>query len=243
MDILKTMDGVNTVYGVKNMEIIDLQNQIEGFALAQGACLCGECDLGYSPIQGQPEMHYAFSIAVKLSDSVLTTIDNAPTQAYFQHYRAANALLDQIAFRMANEIERLGYNAFPVAASQSLGGDSRYAGVLPHKTAAVLSGLGFVGKSGLFLTEKFGSKVRLATVVTDMPLSSSRKVIENGCGECTACKRACPAGAIFGELPKTNGERNYDPDKCSRYMKEKFQNIGRGSVCGVCIKVCPKNKL
>ena len=225
------------------MEDLKLQNQIEAFAIAQGATLCGECDLGYSPIQGQPHMRYAFSIAVKLSDSVLTTIDNAPTQAYFQHYRAANALLDQIAFRMANEIERLGYNAFPVAASQSLGGDSRYAGILPHKTAAVLSGLGFVGKSGLFLTEEYGSKVRLATVVTDMPLTSTRKIIENGCGECTACMRACPAGAIFGELPRTNGERNYDPEKCSRYMKEKFQNIGRGSVCGVCIKVCPKNKL
>ncbi len=225
------------------MQLTEMQNKIEAFALSQGACLCGECELGFTPIQGQPEMRFAFSIAVKLSDSVLATIDGAPTQTYFQHYRAANALLDQIAFRMANEIERLGYNAFPVAASQSLGGDSRYAGVLPHKTAAVLSGLGFVGKSGLFLTEKYGSKVRLATVVTDMPLVSTRKVIENGCGECTACMRACPAGAIFGELPKTNGERNYDPDKCSRYMKEKFQNIGRGSVCGVCIKVCPKNKL
>lgn len=225
------------------MPIDTFQNQIEAFAIAQGATLCGECDLGFAPIQGQPNMRYAFSIAVKLSDSVLATIDNAPTQMYFQHYRTANALLDQIAFRMSSEIEKLGYNAFPVAASQSLGGDSRYAGVLPHKTAAVLSGLGFVGKSGLFLTEKYGSKVRLATVVTDMPLTSSRKVIENGCGECTACMRACPAGAIFGELPKTNGERNYDPEKCSRYMKEKFQHIGRGSVCGICIKVCPKNKL
>ena len=225
------------------MPVDTLQKQIETFALAQGACLCGECDLSFSPIANRPEMHYAFSIAVKLSDAVLSTIENAPSPMYFQHYRTANALLDQIAFRMTNEIERLGYNAFPVAASQSLGGDRRYAGVLPHKTAAVLSGLGFVGKSGLFLSEPYGSRVRLATVVTDMPLTSTRKVIENGCGDCTACMRACPAGAIFGELPKTNGERNYDPEKCSRYMKEKFQDIGRGSVCGVCIKVCPKNKL
>ena len=225
------------------MPIDTFQNQIEAFAIAQGATLCGECDLGFAPIQGQPEMHYAFSIAVKLSDSVLATIDNAPTQMYFQHYRTANALLDQIAFRIANEIERLGYNAFPVAASQSLGGDSRYAGVLPHKTAAVLSGLGFVGKSGLFLTNEYGSKVRLATVLTDMPVVSTRPVIENGCGDCTACMRACPAGAIFGTLPTTDGERNFDAEKCSRYMKEHFQDIGRGSVCGVCIRVCPKNRL
>ena len=85
--------------------------------------------------------------------------------------------------------------------------------------------------------------MRLATVLTDMPLIPEHPVIENGCGSCEICKKACPAGAIFGELPKTNGERNFDPEKCSKYMKEHFQDIGRGSVCGICIRVCPKNKL
>ena len=113
----------------------------------------------------------------------------------------------------------------------------------PHKTAAVLSGLGFVGKSGLFLSEKYGSKVRLATVITDIPLTNELPIIENGCGDCRLCQTACPAGAIFGTPPTADGERNFDPEKCSRYMKEHFQDIGRGSVCGICIKVCPKNKL
>ncbi len=225
------------------MNTFTIQQSIENFALEQGACLCGECDLGYAPIADRPELHYAFSIAVKLSDAVLSTIENGPSYMYFQHYRTANALLDQIAFRIANEIERHGYAAFPIAASQSLGKNNPYQGVLPHKTAAVLSGLGFVGKSGLFLTEIYGSKVRLATVITDMPLTSTRKIIENGCGECQKCMLACPASAIFGELPSANGERNYDPEKCSKYMKEHFQDVGRGSVCGVCIKVCPKNNL
>ena len=128
-----------------------MQGQLTKIAQNLGADLVGFCDLGVSPVKELPTLRYGVSIAVKLSDAVLKTIENAPSFVYFQHYRTANALLDQIAFRMTNEIERLGYNAFPVAASQSLGGDSRYAGVLPHKTAAVLSGLGFVGKSGLFL--------------------------------------------------------------------------------------------
>ena len=225
------------------MNTLTLQQTIEAFALEQGACLCGECDLGYAPIPSKPELHYAFSIAVKLSDAVLSTIEDAPSYMYFQHYRTANALLDQIAFRISNLLEANGYSAFPIAASQSLGKHNPYAGVLPHKTAAVLSGLGFVGKSGLFLTEQYGSKIRLATILTDMPTLSTRPVIENGCGECKACMQACPAGAIFGEKPTTDGQRNYDPEKCSKYMKEHFQDVGRGSVCGVCIKVCPKNKL
>ena len=162
---------------------------------------------------------------------------------YFQHYRTANALLDTIAFRVAREIEKSGYLALPVACSQSLGKNNPYRGVIPHKTVAVLSGLGFVGKSGLFLSTEFGSKVRLATVLTSMPLKSELPVIENGCGDCRICQNACPAGAIYGEKPTIDGERNFDAEKCSKYMKEHFQDIGRGSVCGICIKVCPKNKL
>ncbi len=219
------------------------QQELQNFALSQGAVLAGGCDLGFSPIGELPHLHYAFSIAVKLSDSVLKTIDAQPSFMYFQHYRAANSLLDQIAFRLSEKIERAGYAAFPIAASQSLGKNNPYRGVVAHKTAAVLSGLGFVGKSGLFLSKKYGSKVRLATVITDMPLSNESPVIENGCGNCNACMQACPAGAIFGMPPTKDGGRNFAPEKCSKYMKEHFQEIGRGSVCGICIKVCPKNKL
>lgn len=219
------------------------QEILEQFVLEQGAVLVGGCDLGFAPISEREDLYYAFSFAVKLSDGVLKSIDNAPTFAYFQHYRTANALLDSIAFRLANKIEAEGYDAFPVAASQSQGKENPYRGIVAHKTAAVKAGLGFVGKSGLFLSEKYGSKVRLATVLTNMPLKNKQPVIENGCGACTICQKACPAGAIYGELPTTDGERNFDAEKCSRYMKEHFQDIGRGSVCGVCIKVCPKNRL
>lgn len=220
-----------------------MQTKLKQLALDLGADLVGFCRLPNPPIQTLPDNVYAVSIAVKLSDAVLKTIDGAPSFVYFQHYRTANALLDQIAFRVSREIEKAGFSALPVAASQSLGKNNPYCGILPHKTAAVLSGLGFVGKSGLFLSEKYGSKVRLATVITDMPLVNERPAIENGCGDCRICQNACPAGAIYGTPPTTDGERNFDPEKCSRYMKEHFQDIGRGSVCGVCIKVCPKNKL
>ncbi len=219
------------------------QEQLKTFALNNGASLVGFCKLETPPVKTLPTLVYAVSLAVKLSDAVFQTVENSPSFAYFQHYRAANALLDQIAFRLSGQIEQHGYLALPIAASQSLGKNQPYNGIFPHKTAAVLSGLGFVGKSGLFLSETYGSKIRLATVLTDMPLSSEHPVIENGCGNCDLCKRACPAGAIFGDLPTTDGERNYDPEKCSKYMKEHFQEIGRGSVCGICIRVCPKNKL
>lgn len=221
------------------------QTQLKDLAFSLGADDIGFCEYtaplpAYVQNQG---LTHAISIVVKLSNAVLQTIENAPSFVYFQHYRTANSLLDQIAFRVSREIEKSGYLAMPIAASQSLGKDNAYRGVVPHKTVAVLSGLGFVGKSGLFLSKDYGSKVRLATILTNAPFARELPVIENGCKDCKICQNACPAGAIYGELPTTNGERNFDAEKCSKYMKEHFQDIGRGSVCGICIKVCPKNKL
>lgn len=220
-----------------------MQQQLKDFAKELGSDIVGFCELPSPPIKELPQLSFAVSVGVKLSDSILKTIDNAPSYMYFQHYRTANTLLDNVAFRLARKIEELGYLSFPIAASQSLGKSNPYRGVFPHKTAAALAGLGFVGKSGLFLSNDYGSKVRLATVLTSLPLQAEHPVIENGCGNCTACQKACPAGAIYGELPHTDGTRNFDAEKCSKYMKEHFQDVGRGSVCGVCIKVCPKNKL
>ena len=220
-----------------------MQQQLKDFAKELGADIVGFCELPSPPIKELPQLSFAISVGVKLSDGILKTIDNAPSYMYFQHYRTANTLLDNVAFRLARKIEALGYLSFPIAASQSLGKANPYRGVFPHKTAAALAGLGFVGKSGLFLSNDYGSKVRLATILTSLPLQAEHPVIENGCGNCTACQKACPAGAIYGELPHIDGTRNFDAEKCSKYMKEHFQDVGRGSVCGVCIKVCPKNKL
>lgn len=224
------------------MQQQSMQEYLSAFAKEQGADLVGFCHFDTPPTPLAPHLTYGVTVAVKLSDAVLATIGDAPTYIYFQHYRTANFLLDQIAFRLSREIEKLGYAAMPIAASQSQGKEAPYEGVIPHKTAAVLSGMGYVGKNGLLITPEFGSKIRLATVLTDMPLKAERPILKNGCGGCTLCRTACPAGAIFGELPTAEG-RNIDPEKCSRYMKEHFQQIGRGSVCGICLRICPKNCL
>lgn len=129
---------------------MDIQNELKTYAKTLGADLVGFCALPKSPLRELPALTFAVSIAIKLSDAVLKTIDTAPSFAYFQHYRTANALLDQIAFLLSRKIEEYGYLAFPIAASQSQGKARLYEGILPHKTAAALSGLGFVGKSGLF---------------------------------------------------------------------------------------------
>lgn len=210
-----------------------------------GASLVGFSNIGKSPIENQPNLIYAITLVYKLSDAVLKTIENRPSMAYFQHYRAVNAKLDSLCLDTIRFIEDKGYNAFPIAASQSTNDDkSAYRGIFAHKTGACLSGLGYIGKNALLYTKEFGSKVRLATVLTDMPLERQREIITGGCGDCDICKKACPAGAISGINYEVGMDRDdfFSAEKCSSNMKT-YKDIGRGAVCGICIKVCPKNRL
>ena len=219
------------------------EKELEKILKEAGADLVGFSSLGENRSPEHPEYGYAVTIVRKLSRAVIKTINGAPTMEYFQHYRATNASLDSLALDAVSFIENAGYLALPVAASQSTPDKKdEYRGIFPHKTGAVLSGLGFIGKNGLLITE-YGSAVRLASVLTDMPLSAQKEIKPCLCGDCQICKNACPAGAITGELYVNGAERStiFDAKKCSEHMKT-YKNIGRGAVCGICISVCPYNK-
>ncbi len=222
-----------------------LEDKLTELLTSGGASLVGFSNIGKSPIENQPNLVYAITLVYKLSDAVLKTIENRPSMAYFQHYRAVNAKLDSLCLDAIRFIENEGYNAFPIAASQSTNDDkSAYRGIFAHKTGACLSGLGYIGKNALLYTKEFGSKVRLATVLTDMPLERQREIIKGGCGDCDICKKACPAGAISGINYEVGMNRDdfFSAEKCSANMKT-YKDIGRGAVCGICVRVCPKNRL
>ena len=229
---------------IKTAEVLFMyEKELEKILKEAGADLVGFSSLGENRSPEHPEYGYAVTIVRKLSRAVIKTINGAPTMEYFQHYRATNARLDSIALDAVSFIENAGYLALPVAASQSTPDKKdEYRGIFPHKTGAVLSGLGFIGKNGLLITE-YGSAARLASVLTDMPLSAQKEIKPCLCGDCQICKNACPAGAITGELYVNGAERStiFDAKKCSEHMKT-YKNIGRGAVCGICISVCPYNK-
>ena len=187
---------------------------------------------------------YVISIVHKLSDGVISEIENSPTHTYFHHYRSVNRLLDDTAHKTGMILQRYGYDFYPIAASQSVNDkkDKRsemtptFAGVYSHKKSACLCGLGEMGINNLFIHKTFGSAVRLSTVFTNCPevvslkSATSDKPIKYSCDSCGICIKACPAGAVTAE--------GFDPKKCSDYMKNAFQHIGRGAVCGICIKSC-----
>jgi epoxyqueuosine reductase QueG len=70
---------------------------------------------------------------------------------------------------------------------------------------------------------------------------NSGDILKPECGSCSECVKKCPCGAITGKTWTKGMQREelVDAALCSRYMKEKYEMIGRGSVCGICVAVCP----
>lgn len=214
-----------------------MEEKIIAFLKSHGAAQIGFCKADRNPFN----LPYAISYTIPLSGAIVDGIDTAPTHTYFHHYRSVNALIDHLSLRCGLMLAESGYLYAPIPASQSVNGMQ---GIYSHKKAAVSAGLGTIGKSGLFISTKNGPRVRLGTVLTNCEFDVNTKIYECQCGECTLCRDMCPAMAIKGNRWTPDCERAdiIDAKACSDYMKRAFQHIGRGSVCGICMRVCPKGK-
>jgi epoxyqueuosine reductase len=173
----------------------------------------------------------AVVIGLRVSHAVLSTLEDGPNLLYFHHYRQVNAQLDRAATTISAEIERQGCSALPIPASQIVDWN-KMAGQVSHKAIARLAGLGWRGRNNLLVTPQLGAQVRLATILTNFPLSPDQP-LEAGCGSCRRCVAVCPAKAI-GETPAAfNLPACYDKLNEFRKTRRIQQHI-----CGVCVKAC-----
>ena len=188
----------------------------------------------------------AVTIGMVLQDSLVNLLpEEDPAAAIlYRHssYDVVNLALDQIALRVANELQRAGYSAFPVPASKRTS-DENICGIFSQKLAAHLAGLGWIGKSCLLITPDHGPRVRWVTVLTDAPLRPTGSPMEQQCGKCTACVDICPQHAFTGRVfcEDEPREARFDAAACDRYFKELEKSRGVG-VCGLCLYICPHGK-
>jgi epoxyqueuosine reductase QueG len=103
--------------------------------------------------------------------------------------------------------------------------------VVSHRVAAEQSGVGWRGKNELIVNPRFSCAVRLASVLTTLPLRRTPTTM--GCGDCHACLDAC---AILRNKEKL---RNYR-EQCRLYLV----SLGLVSdVCGKCVKACYRESI
>jgi reductive dehalogenase len=143
------------------------------------------------------------------------------------------------AFHMAEFIRNLGYHAIPSGNDMGL--------TIPM---AVDAGLGELGRNGMLLTEKYGPRVRLSKVFTDLPLEPDEPVdlgTQHFCETCGKCADQCPGNALLkGDRTDQRVDISTNPgmlkwpvhvEKCLSWW---YKSGTTG--CTNCIRSCPYNK-
>jgi epoxyqueuosine reductase QueG len=177
------------------------------------------------------DLNRAICLGARVSQAILDQIKDHPTRLYFHHYRSLNMFLDQMALRLANILQDEGYLSLPVPASQIVDWTSQSAH-LSHKQIGYLAGLGWIGRNNLLVNERLGSQFRLVTILTNLDIPADRP-LSRDCGDCFACIKVCPAGAIKEK------KEEFDHIACFEKLKE-FQKrrFVDQYICGICVKAC-----
>ena len=144
------------------------------------------------------------------------------------YHRTITALLQELALRLSQE-KHFEYKIFT---------DTGY---LNERAIAVQAGLGFIGKNGSVISQKFGSFFNIGYMLTDIGLRPNEDIIPSACGNCRRCIDACPGRALEGGL---------DAYKCISYLTQKKDTptpeessvIGNWIYgCDICQNICPYN--
>lgn len=187
------------------------------------------------PLEKIEDLIYGISIGIKISDPILELIQDKPTLLYKFHYRIANTRLDQVAIKIANYIEKQGYRAMQIPASQILYWKPKMVGHLSHKKIAYFAGHGWIGRNNLMVNPEYGSRIRYTSILTDFPLKADEP-IEGDCGDCYDCMEVCPANAIH------ESKDDFDLESCYQQLEYFRRKTWQGRmgvhICGICVRAC-----
>lgn len=209
--------------------------RLKDLALSSGASLFGVADITELRrnfhLPSKKLFPLAISLAYRLSDPIIEELKDRPTLLYYHHYKQANYFLDRLALMLSSHIQDEEWRAIPIPASQTIDWD-RQLGHLSHKKVAQRAGLGWIGRNNLLVTPQFGARVRLVTILTDMPLPPDSPSDE-GCGSCRDCLPVCPVGAI------KERQKDFEHIKCFEKLRQ-FRKLGYVGhhICGLCVKAC-----
>lgn len=230
---------------------MDIEHQLLDSAMTWGADYFGIADLsaaqdaiieqGGTEIAGYPR---SISIGIALFHPIVNQLPRRQERAAAVNYRShcydvINARLDLIISRLASVLQRGGHRAFPVAASKRVD-DDRICAIFSHKLSAHLAGLGWIGKNCLLITPDMGPRVRWATVLTDAPLETRDRPMDERCGDCRDCIDICPVRAFTGQPFRRKEPRlmRFDASKCDRYFSKMKEKNDETAVCGLCLYTC-----
>ena len=185
------------------------------------------------PIRLRKQYKFAIVMAIEMDYDKFAVSDigaSAATGLVYSKMAFVSSLLAQF-------IRNLGYRALPCGNDTALS--------IP---LAIDAGLGELGRNGLLITPRFGPRVRLCKVLTDLPLKLDKPIdfgVQEYCEKCKKCLENCPVDAISEDktvnaitVSNSSGVLKWpvNGERCFGFWCE------RGIDCSICIRVCPFNK-
>lgn len=213
----------------------------------KGASEVGFADLRETELHEKLGYPFGISIVVALNPLSLKDVENGPTKKYHREYERVNNMLDDLSRFGAKLLTDNGYKSKSFAATnEGFVPHLKHTTYLPHKTLSTLSGIGWIGKCALLVTEKYGSAVRLTSILTDYEIESGIPIEKSKCEACVECVKSCPGKAANGNDWSIGMKREefFDPDACrGSARKLALDRTGiHETFCGICIAVCPWTK-
>jgi len=193
---------------------------------------------------------YGILIGKRLDDRIIDGILNGPTMDYYNHYNQINHELHAIAHKIKSDLHGIQVDAIVVEPTVSTESKEfeKYLKTLTvdvsHKMVATRAGLGWIGKTDLFISKDFGPRLRLVSLlINQKPEIESKPIEKSRCGRCTVCVDKCPANAANGKLwnVKVHRDSFFDAHQCRKTCGELARqrlNVDI-RICGLCVAVCP----
>jgi epoxyqueuosine reductase QueG len=233
---------VTMKWGGLSMNTVN-SDEVKQRARELGAALCGiasaggfgDAPAGFRPSDIMKECESVIVLAVRFPVSALTSTPAAYTFARNQ----VCAQLDSITFQLAVELEGMGKCAIaiPSAEPYEYWDETRQhgRGIMSLKHAAVLAGLGKIGKNTLLVNDQFGNMLWLGMLLVNEKLDLDPSAAYEACiPNCRICLDACPVGALDGTT--------IDQAKCRSISGKCTDGGGFIYSCNLCRKICPNYK-
>lgn len=145
------------------------------------------------------------------------------------HVDEITAELDLANLQLARLLKREGYRSIALPRRLPMKpGEMKFPLSFCHIAEA--AGMGTIGTHTLIITPEFGTRVRLACLLTEAPLRTTKRHDPvDDCTHCLDCVKVCPVGAISSPGPGLRYE--VDAARC-KFYRDYVDN------CGLCQKAC-----
>jgi len=211
-------------------------NNIKDYLISLGASKVGFADVNGLASEFV-DLPNAISIVLKIPKETIQLVKDESYGEYWASFHKQIGKLTEISLKGEEYIKNLGYNAFGLTMTRNECDMKKLLSILPYKTMATKSGLGWIGRSALFVTPEYGSAVALGGILTDMPLDFGTPITDSECDECTNCQEACPVDAINPQKWNDRLSRKdiIDIETCSEYIIDQYK---AGLGCTKCMSEC-----